>query len=106
MTKRNAPSCARALNKGKRGRASKWPVIVRSKIGAGALQISAANDYTEVMQELSEHGADMGLKDKDGLSALAWASKGHHTEATNLLRNTGTSKSKDANKSEERTPSN
>ncbi len=47
---------------------------------------AAAVGHTAALRELLGAGADVDAKDNKGRTARAWAEKGGHTEAADLLR--------------------
>ena len=55
--------------------------------GFTALMTAAAEGQTEVVRLLLEHGADPGLKDKDGDTAASFARENGHTAVVELLEN-------------------
>ena len=55
--------------------------------GFTALMTAAAEGQIEVVRHLLDHGADRGLKDKDGDTALSFARQKGHTEVVDLLEN-------------------
>jgi len=46
-------------------------------------------EYTDIVKLLIENGADVNVKDKDGMTALMYASEEGYTEIVSLLKNAG-----------------
>ena len=51
-----------------------------------ALHCAAHRDFTEIAKMLIENGADVNVKNEDGMTALNYADKQGHTEIVKLLR--------------------
>jgi ankyrin repeat protein len=56
--------------------------------------IAATKGNERIIRLLLEHGADLALKDADGLTALAWAKKTHRDEVAKMLQQAAASKRK------------
>jgi ankyrin repeat protein len=62
------------------------PNATDSEEGWSALMFAAAEGHRDVVQKLLEYGADVSLKDKDGDTAIDFASNNNQTDVVELLK--------------------